>query len=88
MEENLTCPVFGYTNIVRFSWKPAKTALENGAKAVVFEADLDRDEHEQDLSLKIQQNQMSSFLNKEAPTKKRKRFAYFERRGLSKVCAL
>ena len=51
MQNNLAaCPVFGFPDVVRFSWKPAKDALEKSEKAVkvTFQADLDQDDDDHD----------------------------------------
>ena len=69
--EQLTDPVFGYPDIMRFSWAPSKQQLSESAVPVEFFADLD-DEGEFD-----QKKGMSQFL-----TKKRKRLAYFEKRNI------
>ncbi len=69
--EDLADPVFGYPDILRFSWAPSKQQLENSGVPVQFLADLDdEDEYEQ-------QAGMSNFLQK-----KRKRLGYFEKRKI------
>lgn len=97
MQNNVAaCPVFGFPDIVRFSWKPAKDALEKSEKAVkvTFQADLDEDDYEND-EFKIsgikrrQQESISSFLGKKdgtPPTKKR--YPYFQKRKLHVVSKL
>lgn len=87
MADNLACKVFGFPDVVRFSWAPAKKALEMGAFAVAFEADEDDDE-EASNSLKKQQEQMSIFLGKQPAKHKRKRYPYFERKKLQVVMEL
>ena len=68
--EDVSDPVFGYPDIVRFSWAPAKQQLADGGVPVVFRADLDEED--------LQQKQgLSSFLDP-----KRKRTAYFEKRKI------
>jgi hypothetical protein len=68
MDQALQDPVFGYSDIIRFSWAPCKSRLapsgddefNTAAKAipVVFEADLDEEEMEKRQS----QKGMSAFL--------------------------
>jgi ribonuclease H2 subunit A len=78
MEKNPACDkVFGYPDLLRFSWAPSKQRLEDTAVSVVFRADLD----EEDEELLQQQQGMASFL-KMGTTKKRKRFGYFEDRKM------
>ncbi|KAG7353716.1 ribonuclease HII [Nitzschia inconspicua] len=78
MENNPLCDkVFGYPDLVRFSWAPSKQRLEDTAVSVVFRADLD----EEDEDLQQQQQGMASFLKK-GTTRKRKRFGYFEDRNI------
>ncbi|VEU45221.1 unnamed protein product [Pseudo-nitzschia multistriata] len=66
-------PVFGYSDILRFSWATSKQKLEeiSDAVPVVFRADLDDDDALE------QQKGMTQFLQK-----KRKRFGYFEKRNI------
>lgn len=66
-------PVFGYSDILRFSWATTKNQLQENSNAVpvVFRADLDDDV---DMG---QQKRMAQFLQK-----KRKRFDYFEKRNI------
>mmetsp|Transcript_1238 Transcript_1238/g.3149 ORF Transcript_1238/g.3149 Transcript_1238/m.3149 type:complete len:380 (+) Transcript_1238:254-1393(+) len=72
--ESLHDPVFGYSNILRFSWATSKQKLTENPEAVpvVFRADLDDDDDELE-----QQKGMTQFLQK-----KRKRFSYFEKRNI------
>lgn len=81
MEKNPLCDkVFGYPDLLRFSWAPSKQRLQDNAVPVVFRADLD--EEDEELQQQQQQQQgMVSFL-KQGTTKKRKRFAYFEDRNI------
>ena len=44
--ESLHDPLFGYCDMVRFSWAPTKACLLESGREVVFEADLDDDEQE------------------------------------------
>lgn len=72
--ETLHDPVFGYSDIMRFSWAPSKNQLgtnENAVK-IVFRADLDDDDAELE-----QQKGMANFLQK-----KRKRLQFFEKRNM------
>jgi len=69
--EQLPDPVFGYPDIMRFSWAPSKKQLNENGVPVVFHADLD-DEGEFD-----QKKGLSQFLQK-----KRKRLGYFEKRNI------
>jgi ribonuclease H2 subunit A len=86
MEENMACRIFGFPDVVRFSWGPAKKALLQNATKVVFAADAE-DEQEEDMEMAIgrkrQQEQMSVFLGR--ADARRKRFPYFERKGLLAV---
>ena len=76
MEKNpLRDSVFGYSDILRFSWAPSKKQLEENAVSVVFEADLD----EEDEDIQQQKQGMASFLKGD---KKRKRLPYFEKRNI------
>jgi len=94
MDENLRCKVFGYPDIVRFSWGPAKKALQKDAYDVKFLADdEDHEDNEHGNSefvlKKRQQEQMSIFLGKAPATpRKRKRYPFFEKRGLDIVTKL
>jgi ribonuclease H2 subunit A len=104
MQNNLAaCPVFGFPDVVRFSWKPAKDALEKSEKAVkvTFQADLDQDDDDHDNNnndkdqFKIsgikrqQQESMSAFVGKKDGTPpKKKRYPYFQKRKLQVVSKL
>ena len=92
MEANLSCPVFGYPDLVRFSWNPTKKALDPSVSdlstavvQVTFEADLDDDdEHgEYSLSVKRQRTQMTNFLGTTQT-----RYPYFQRAKLQRVTKL
>jgi hypothetical protein len=76
--------VFGFPEIVRFSWAPAKKLLVEKAHAVMFAADNDDDNAEEDeqyqLGRKRQQQQMKEFLSTEP-----KRLPYFQRRGIRPI---
>ena len=77
MEENAD-PVFGYPDILRFSWAPSKQQMEKSGVPVVFRADLDDEEEFE------QKQGLSQFLQK-----KRKRLGYFEKRKIGiKKCLL
>jgi hypothetical protein len=90
MKDNLSNPIFGFTDAVRFSWGPAKKMLEEDGVPVKFAADEDVDEHDGEnkhkilLGRKRQQEQMTSFLTSGKSTKQ-KRLPYFERRKLLPV---
>ena len=91
MSENLSNSVFGYPDVVRFSWGPTKNALEENGVAVTFAADED-DEGGQDWAAsKRQQEQMSSFLvsgDKQQGRSHKRRYPFFERHGLEAVTKL
>ena len=100
MQNNLAaCPVFGFPDVVRFSWKPAKDALEKSEKAVkvTFQADLDQDDVDDNDTnqFKIcgikrqQQESMSAFVGKKDGTPPaKKRYPYFQKRKLQVVSKL
>jgi ribonuclease H2 subunit A len=71
--------VFGYPDILRFSWAPSKQRLEETAVSVIFRADLDENDEE----LNRQRKGMASFLG--GIGKKHKRSKYFEERNI-RVC--
>jgi ribonuclease H2 subunit A len=73
--EELHDPVFGYSDVLRFSWAPTKKKLLEKGVPVTFKADLD----DADEVLE-QQKGMTAFLGK-----KRKRLGYFEKRNLEVV---
>jgi len=90
MHDNLRDPVFGWPDLVRFSWGPAKKSLLNDERAALVEFEADDEEEDDELMLdaaamagrKRQQDQMSAFLNK---GKKDRRLPYFERNHLKTV---
>ena len=71
IKSNLKDPVFGFPDVVRFSWAPAKLALEEGAATVKWEADDDEDEDEN-------QPSMANFLVPTENKKKRTRLGGFK----------
>ena len=88
MEAHQKSTIFGFPDVVRFSWAPAKKALEDNATKVVFEADVD-DDQDDGMALaskKRQQEQMNVFLGKQ-PTKV-KRYSFFTRRRMDIVSKL
>jgi hypothetical protein len=90
-------PLFGYSNVVRFSWAPIKDRLkdkEKGSIPVTFRADVDEEEFQQQAgmaSFLIQQpsnNNKSNSLGNNHNKNKRKRLGYFESRKLHVVTHL
>ena len=79
--DNLHDELFGYCNLVRFSWAPIKERLRNQGVSVTYHADVDEEEFQQ-------QSGMAAFLATGASGKKRKRLEYFERRNLGVVSKL
>lgn len=90
MEQNQSCPIFGYPDVVRFSWGPAKKALQAKAIPVAFCADEEIEEEDEELAasmkigLKRQRDHMRAFLGKTHPAAK-KRMPYFEQRHIVAV---
>jgi len=80
MEKNLKDLVFGYPDIVRFSWGPAKLALKDKANIVDWPDDGDDDE-----DAGYEQSSMTAFFSKKNESKKRKRLEFVEKMGLNKV---
>ena len=78
MKDNLHCQIFGFSDVMRFSWAPTKTKLLEEAVKVTFAADLDDQEDNMEL-----QKSMSAFLG--GTNQKRKRLGYFEKRKLQVV---
>jgi hypothetical protein len=68
-------PIFGYSDILRFSWAPTKNKLLEKGVPMTFKADLN-DANE----IVIQQKGMTALLGK-----KHKRLRYFEKRHLKVV---
>lgn len=92
MRDNLRDPVFGWSDIVRFSWGPAKKMLLNDPRAALVQFEADDDEEEESgmdaaalAGRKRQQNQMGAFLKK---GKKDLRLPYFERHNLKAVTSI
>lgn len=98
LQDNLSNNVFGFADVVRFSWGPVKKQLTNNdstAVAVTFLAD---DEAKEDVSgdgenkhlvllgKKRQQDQMCAFLS--GKQQHQKRLPYFEERKLEIVTKL
>lgn len=79
--EEVHDPVFGYNDLLRFSWAPTKQRLEEKAVSVLFRADLDDEEDD----VRQQKRGMANFLS---GTKKRKRMGYFEKRNIQVVTKL
>lgn len=80
ISKNLQDPVFGYPDLVRFSWAPAKDALSKNAVSVEWEADEEEDEFER--------NVMAAFMAGDGSSNKKPRLGYFESRKLERVVAL
>lgn len=70
--------VFCYPDFVRFSWGPAKKAIEEHGVKVEWEADEDDDDDSD-------QPRINSFLSSQKLSRKRSRTQYFEKRNLSVV---
>jgi hypothetical protein len=93
MKDNLSDPIFGFPDAVRFSWGPTKKQLAAAATNVVFAADEEEDDDEEGSKHKIligkkrQQEQMSAFLSGGKMTRP-KRLPYFERKRLQIVTKL
>jgi len=99
LERHLSCPVFGYPDVVRFTWGPVKKSLSKRGAKVEFVADKDEEDEEEQYSIQKQREQMSIFLGKAKSSsgggggagsattfgRKRKRYSFFERKGLGVV---
>jgi hypothetical protein len=93
LERNMHCPIFGYADVIRFSWKPTKLLLEKHAKMVKFEADEDEQDEVAESATQKQREQMKSFfaLDKEddsSANRKRKQYPYMTKRKLAPVYKL
>lgn len=84
MNNNLADKIFGFPDLVRFSWGPAKTSILEGGVSVEWEADQDDD----DDGKRKQQAQMKAFLSGGGPAKKKPRLDYFETRKIQRVTRL
>jgi len=78
--KNQSDPLFGYPDLVRFSWGPAKEALKESTIAADFEAD----EEDEDQDDKQQAQSMSAFLST-GSVQKKARLGYFQKRKLQRV---
>lgn len=94
MEQNFSDQVFCFPDLVRFSWGPTKKTLESTGIPCEWEGDEEEEEKKSnDDKLKRQQLQMQAFvggtsIGQGKTSKKRKRAAYFERKGLAAVATL
>lgn len=91
LEKNLQDNVFCFPDLVRWSWMPAKKALEQQQGGVAFEWEGDEEEEEEkkeSQGIKRQALQMQAFMAKTTVKKKRKRSTYFETKGLTSVSVL
>lgn len=83
MKANLRDGVFCFPDVVRFSWRPAKKAMNEGGVTVVWEGDEDADQTSQ----QKMREQLKSFLT-DGPSEQKttkKRSPYFEQRGFKRV---
>lgn len=80
MTKNLQDPVFGYPDLVRFSWAPAKDALYKNAVTVEWEAEEEDDD--------LERGAMAAFISGNGSSNKKPRLDYFERRKLDRVTVL
>jgi hypothetical protein len=87
MDDHLSNPLFGFPDVVRFSWGPAKKVIEKDAIALIFQADVDEDEMAI-ATKKRQQEHMSVFLGKQTAKKRSKRYPFFQTRQLQIVSLL
>lgn len=87
VEKNQSCPIFGFPDVVRFSWNPIKKTLEENAVNVMFEADEEDEDGDFGAGKKRQRSQMNAFLSK-GGDKKRKLYPFFERKKLQVVTHL
>jgi ribonuclease H2 subunit A len=69
-------PLFGYPNLVRFSWGPVKDIMKDKGVKVEWEADEEDEQH----------GAMLAFVRtKNSPLPSQPRFEYFETRKLKRV---
>jgi len=71
ISSNLSDPVFGFPDVVRFSWAPTKKAIDEGAAKIKWEADDDEDDDQN-------QPSMANFLVPSENKKKRTRLGGFK----------
>lgn len=92
MKDNLQDSVFGFPDVVRFSWGPAKKQILEEGVPLVFAADEDDDDDDDGQAApsyiikKRQQEHLSSFLS--GAPKRAKQAPYFEKRKLRPVTAI
>jgi hypothetical protein len=84
MSQNLADKIFGFPDLVRFSWGPSKKSVLEGCVAVEWEADQDDDDDD----TKKQQIQMKTFLCGVGTDKKKPRLQYFDTRKMDRVSKL
>lgn len=79
MAKAMLSPLFGFPNIVRFSWAPSKQQIEKECTQMTFAADVEDEDEDAALRLgrKRQQRQMQSFVSG-----KSKRLPYLERKRI------
>ena len=101
LSKNLQDGMFCFPDLVRFSWGPAKKAVEEGGIQVEWEADEDEDDEERQ-NLKGQRKRMQAFLASggdgdgsdnqtmklQVGAQKKARLAYFEQNKLQRVTEL
>mmetsp|Transcript_2239 Transcript_2239/g.2876 ORF Transcript_2239/g.2876 Transcript_2239/m.2876 type:complete len:348 (+) Transcript_2239:94-1137(+) len=92
LENNFVDHIFGYPDIVRFSWGPAKVAVKEKGSCVEWEADVDDDEDDKSKVRDRNQMTMSSFFcagdDGGEKRRKRRKYRFFERMGMEPVTNL